>query len=112
MGMYLLRRNGIPIVVWLGTKIMEPSITPNSDNVASKSPAPPPLKQAKPQYGIEEGTSLYRRVIDYLSLRSKENVTVHPPRPLAGEGLGERVEDSTDYPPLPNPLPHQWGRGN
>ena len=74
MGMFVLRRkSGIPTAVWLGTNIVEPSITPSSDSVESKSLAPSPLKQAKLQYGVEESKSLYRRIMDYLSLRSKNN---------------------------------------
>lgn len=73
MGMFVLRRNGIPIAVWLGTNIMESSVIPNSDSVESKSPAPLPLKTAKFQFDIEEGKSLYRKMMDCLSFRSKGN---------------------------------------
>ena len=48
----------------------------------------------------------------YTIYGSCTKVTVHSPLPLAGEGLGERVVEST-----PDPLslalsPHEWGRGD
>ncbi len=74
MSMFVLRRSGIPVTVWLGTNIVESPIIPYSDNTVIETTVPSLLKQERIQYGVEESANLYRMVINYfLSLRKKRH---------------------------------------
>jgi hypothetical protein len=71
MSMFILRRNGMPISIWLGTHIMESPITPCSDDAEIESLAPFSLKLEKTQDNIEKCEYLYQRIVNYFSLRNQ-----------------------------------------